>query len=151
MVAVICIAAVLFLHNEYRYARQGKTVDGRVTLVTKEFARFANSDRQGMRPIYRYRCDYRYAIDGDVRQGEFTTESGGVREGDVVTVQYIPGSPDRDRVVTSGAKFFRILVLALLASPILIICIASLNRLQIVTGVLTRFEPWKIRRRASGG
>lgn len=66
-----------FLFTEVRYAMHGKTTTGSVTSVTEEFSRFANSNVEGMKPIYQYHCTYSFTADGATYNGGVTTAAKG--------------------------------------------------------------------------
>lgn len=118
--AAAVVAAIgfvsLFLLTEIRYALHGKSTTGSVTSVTEEFARFANGDVDGMKPIYRYHCTYSFTADGATHDGDLTTEAKGYGTHAPLKIQYITGAPSQHRVLTPTVQVFRVVLYGSLAA-----------------------------------
>ena len=138
LVLAALVFAVIFMIDEFRYALRSQAATGNITSITEEFARFANSEVDGTKPVYRYRYTYTFDADGRTYHGEETTESSGYSEGDLLAVQYIPGTPDRHRILTPYFQMFRIGLYACILCLLVWAAFSILKRSRMVRGRLRR-------------
>lgn len=136
----LVLAVAFFVFVEFRYLAYGATGNATITDVTREFARFANNETEGTKPIYRYRCSYRFTANGETLFHEMTTETHGYAIGDSLAVQYLLGTPNQHRVLTANVQMFRYLSIAfLLAFAGLAVAVSA--RALFVSPAKTQAEP----------
>ena len=95
LIIVGCLLACL---KELNFTFGGKTASGTVVSTMEEFAGFNEDQATGTTPRFRYLVHYRFAADNEQYRGNQYLDQNLFSTGDLVEIQYIKNSPDRNRI-----------------------------------------------------